>query len=221
MATTFTTPEPVVQTPLLPGDGGNGFHNNGGGNNGDRRPSTSDNDKKYHLAIWFLMASITMMFMGFSSAYIIRQGFAPDWQALGVPSALLASTVALIISSLTLELARRALKQGKGSVFKQWLAATALLGVGFLIGQVLACQQLMAKGIYLSTNPHSSFFYLLTIVHGLHLLGGLIAMSYVVIGAWRNRFAPGRQVAVDVTSLYWHFMDLLWIYLFLLLFVWR
>jgi cytochrome c oxidase subunit 3 len=169
--------------------------------------------------MWLALASIAMMFMAFTSAYVIRMG--DDWAPISIPSALWLSTGVLLTSSFTIELARKALKRGLGDLFKRWLWVTTFLGIAFLVGQLLAWRQLAVKGIYLSTNPHSSFFYVLTSFHGMHLLGGVFALFWIVFGAWRNRFAPERTTAVDVTALYWHFMDVLWIYLFLLLFVWR
>jgi cytochrome c oxidase subunit 3 len=160
-----------------------------------------------------------MMFMAITSALVIRQG--DDWSPISMPSALWLSTSVLFASSFTIEWARRSLKRGMSDLFKRWLSVTMLLGVLFVAGQLLAWRQLVLKGIYLSTNPHSSFFYLLTGLHGVHLLGGIIALSWIVFGAWRNHFSKERTTAVDVTAIYWHFMDLLWIYLFLLLFVWR
>jgi cytochrome c oxidase subunit 3 len=101
------------------------------------------------------------------------------------------------------------------------LTVTLLLGVVFLAGQLLAWRQLAAQGIFLGTSPHGSFFYLLTGTHGLHLLGGIIALTYVVFGSWRLRYTRRHHIAVDLTALYWHFMDGLWVYLFVLLFLWR
>jgi len=169
--------------------------------------------------MWLGIASCTMLFMAFSSAYVIRQG--DDWVPISMPSALWLSTSVLFASSFTIEWALRSLKRGFNDLFKRWLSATMLLGVLFVAGQLLAWRQLVLRGIYLDTNPHSSFFYLLTGLHGLHLLGGIVALSWIGFGALRNRFSKERATAVDVTALYWHFMDGLWIYLFLLLFVWR
>jgi cytochrome c oxidase subunit III len=217
--TTVTTRERAVKSKGL-GIGGpsNGSRKNGGGNGGgkDKYRPTPD---KYRLAMWLTMASIVMMFMAITSAYVIRQG--DDWTPISMPSALWLSTGVLFASSVTIELARRSIKHGLNQLFKRWISITTLLGIAFLFGQLLAWQQLVEKGIYISTNPHSSFFYLLTSLHGLHLLGGIFALAWLVYGGLRNRFAPDRTTAVDVTALYWHFMDILWIYLFLLLFVWR
>ena len=120
--------------------------------------------------------------------------------------------------------ARRKLKSRSKS-YKRWLLLTTALGVGFLGSQLLAWRQLVGQGIYVSSNPHSSFFYLLTATHGLHLLGGLLAVAYLLVRTTKlqgnNQAQSGSRAAVGAVTLYWHFMDGLWIYLFLLLFFWR
>ncbi|MCA1591942.1 MAG: cytochrome c oxidase subunit 3, partial [Acidobacteria bacterium] len=111
-------------------------------------------------------------------------------------------------------------------VYKRWLLVTLLLGLGFLASQLMAWRQFVAQGLYIASNPHSSFFYVLTGLHGLHLLGGILALCYLILFAWRKqRPQPAesvrRHVYTDMVALYWHFMDALWVFLFLLLFLWR
>jgi cytochrome c oxidase subunit 3 len=158
--------------------------------------------------MWLALAAITMLFIAMTSAYVVRLGFDPNWRAIRMPPILLVNTVVLLASSVTMEKARRA----PGA---KWFMVTLLLGLSFLGGQLAAWRQLSMAGIYLGTNPHSSFFYLLTGLHGLHLLGGVAALSHVVFSQMN------RERWVDVTALYWHFMDGLWIYLVALLFGWR
>jgi len=155
------------------------------------------------LGMSFALAAIAMMFLGLTSALVVRQGLDPGWRAIPMPRLLLANTLVLLASSVALEKARRAAGP--------WLAATVLLGLVFLTGQLIAWRDLAAQGLYLSNNPHAAFFYLLTGLHGLHLLGGLGALA----------FSAARRTWLEITALYWHFMGALWIYLFLLLFVWR
>lgn len=188
---------------------------------------------RYRLGMWIGLASILMLFAAFTSAYIYRQGLAGDWQPIRIPGILWIGTVLLIASSVALELARRGLARGEIPAFQLWLSITALLGIGFLFGQITAWRQLAASGIYLASNPNSSFFYLLTGAHGVHLLGGVIALGWITLRAWRRdtllamegdrlrSVAVRREAIVDATALYWHFMDALWIYLFALLLVWR
>jgi hypothetical protein len=109
-------------------------------------------------------------------------------------------------------------RHGSLPELRKWLLITLLLGLGFLLGQIVAWRQLAARGIYLATNPSSSFFYLLTATHGLHLLGGIIGLSGVLTATWR-KLTPGGRTGVAVASIYWHFMDGLWIYILLLLLV--
>jgi cytochrome c oxidase subunit 3 len=165
------------------------------------------------------MASILMMFTALSSAYIVRAASSSDWQPLAMPRILLLSTGLILVSSVTLETARRKLKSAATGAYKSWLLLTMLLGFGFVASQLLAWRQLVSQGVYVASNPHSSFFYLLTAAHGVHLLGGLTALLYLAI---RTRVGkqdvPKMQAGADAVTLYWHFMDFLWLYLFVLLF---
>jgi cytochrome c oxidase subunit 3 len=104
---------------------------------------------------------------------------------------------------------------------RRWVGITAVLGAAFLALQYAGWAQLAARGIYVASNPSSSFFYVLTAAHGLHLLGGVIALSYVVYRIWRPTVWITREAVVESTALYWHFMDGLWVYLVLLLAFWR
>ena len=180
---------------------------------------------RYRTGMWVAMASILMLFTALTSAYIVRAASSNDWQPLTMPRILLFSTALIVISSGTLETARRRLKDALVAAHRRWLVLTVALGVGFLISQLLAWRQLVRQGIYVSSNPHSSFFYLLTATHAVHLLGGLLALVYLSL---RTRAAEENQLAVvkaqgaaDAVTLYWHFMDVLWLYLFVLLFFWR
>jgi cytochrome c oxidase subunit 3 len=166
-----------------------------------------------------------MLFVSLTSAYIVRQipalnGGQVDWISLEMPPVLWLTTAALVLSSVTIEIARRALKRNEYHRFNRWITITTLLGIGFLVGQLIAWRQLAEQGIFVNTHPHSSFFYLLTSLHGVHLLGGVIALCFVTVAALRMRIGMKKRSAVSVTTLYWHFMDGLWIYLFLLLFFW-
>ena len=182
--------------------------------------------RKYRIGMWVGLASILMLFIALTSAYIVRGvpalgGGQNDWLPLDMPPVLWLNTILLLISSVSIELARRALKQNEYGRFKKWISLTTLLGVAFLAGQVIAWRELAAQGIFINSHPHSSFFYLLTSLHGVHLLGGVIALGYVTFAALRMRIGFKRRAAVDVTAIYWHFMDGLWMYLFGLLFFFR
>ena len=204
---------------MPPGPNGNGSKRK----DAFREPDSRGN--RYRIGMWVALASIAMMFTSLSSAYIVRSGTANDWVPLAMPRILLLSTVLILLSSVTLEFARRKLKGSLHSEYARYLLLTALLGVGFLISQVIAWRQLAGQGIFVSSHPHSSFFYLLTGAHAVHLVGGLLALTFLWLRSRRKRIEPvvagKRQATADAVTIYWHFMDGLWIYLFLLLFLWR
>jgi len=185
---------------------------------------------------------IVMLFVSFTSAYIVRQGlptydeattsYVRDWLAVSLPSGLLMiNTVLLVLSSITIELARRQLNRqaalapiqtipgvslGNERTFP-WLNVTAVLGIGFLAGQFLAWRTLGDRGFFVATSPSSSFVYLLTASHAVHLAGGLLALAYAVVAPFLGKTLESRRILVDVTVWYWHFMAVLWIYIFALL----
>jgi cytochrome c oxidase subunit 3 len=182
--------------------------------------------QKYRIGMWVGLASILMLFVALTSAYIVRGvpalgGGTDDWVPIEMPRVLWLNTMVLLVSSASIEFARRALGRNQYERFKVWISVTTLLGVAFLAGQLTAWRALAAQGVYVNSHPHSSFFYLLTSLHGLHLLGGVIALGYVTVAAFRMRIGFKRRAAVNVTAIYWHFMDGLWIYLFGLLFFFR
>ena len=177
------------------------------------------------MGMWVALAAILMMFTSLTSAYIVRAASSNDWQPIAMPRILLLSTLFIISSSATIEIARRRLKSALEGSYKLWLLLTAALGVAFLGSQVLAWRQLLRQGVYVTSHPHSSFFYLLTATHGLHLMGGLLSVAYLLVRTSKRR-GSGQvqsryQAATGAVTLYWHFMDGLWIYLFVLLFFWR
>jgi cytochrome c oxidase subunit III len=174
--------------------------------------------------IWVGLGAITMTFAAFTSALIVSQGSASEWKHLTLPPILYINTVVLLLSSFTLEVARR-----KTAAFAHdaairnatpmaWLSATLILGFVFVAGQYSAWLQLKSQGIYLATNLAGSFFYVLTAMHAIHVLGGLTAMTLVI-----RRFASPvlllRKSTLDATAYYWHFMNILWIYLLWILWI--
>lgn len=158
--------------------------------------------------VWIGIAAITMSFTAYTSALFVRQGSGNDWHAIALPKILILNTLLLALSSVTLERGRRRVAQGSdGAVLA---GGTLLLGLAFVVGQVLAWRELVARGLYLSSNPASDFFYVLTALHAIHLLGGITALGYVAI---RLRRTPAPIAAMDAVTLYWHFMGVLWLYL--------
>ncbi len=172
--------------------------------------------------IWVALSAIAMMFAALTSALYVREGSSTDWHHIVLPPIVWFNTLALIASSVTLEVARRRVaafmrgQQVPRSSAMLWLQLTMLLGVVFVVGQYLAWLNLRAQGIYLPTNPNSSFFYVFTGVHVVHVLGGLGGLSRVIL-KFRSSANPLRRSTLDATSYYWHFMGLLWIYLLCIL----
>ena len=225
MAATATRPDQIVSVGLGGGSsprGGNGFHKNGGGHGPD---DFRFSPARYRIGVWVAMGSILMLFVALTSAYIVRSAAAPDWHPVAMPKVLWLSTGLLIVSSITIEFAKRSLKQQRNRLYARWLINTVALGAGFVVSQLFAWRQLVKQGVYLASNPYSSFFYLFTAAHGAHLLGGLMALAYLLMRTTRKRDSVEGELkragSADAVSLYWHFMDALWIGLFLLLMLWR
>ncbi len=215
------TPEIELIIEKKTGDGGGGnlppTGRNGGGDDGKRPRRENGSPNRYYTGMALGIVSILMFFMALASAFLVRRGNGV-WIPVHIPTLMWINTVVLLASSATLEMARHRLSQGRLSVYRNlWLATTAL-GMGFLVGQVVAWRQLAGEGIYLASNPASSFFYIFTGAHALHLFGGLAALVYV---AKRNfdQAQVTRSVAAEVTSFYWHFMDALWLFLLALLYL--
>ncbi len=209
-----------------PRAGGNGSRRNPGGDDGGDGSRYDGVPQRYRIGMWLAVGSIAMLFTALTSAYVMRAG-GSGWDDIQLPGLLWVSTALIVTSSVTIELARRALRRDEYATYRHWLTVSLLLGFGFLAAQVCAWRQLAAQGIYLASNPHSSFFYLLTGLHALHLLGGILGLSFLLWRATRamrdvsKQTALKRRAAADAVGIYWHFMDGLWVYLFALLFFWR
>ena len=197
--------------------------------------------RRARLGLLVGLTGIAMIFISFTSAYVVRQGLPTldprsnallhDWFPVPLPRLLFINTVVLLISSVTMELARRqtarkvALAQltsvpGVAVEAKEgisWLALTVVLGLSFLTGQWMAWRELAASGFYIASSPSSSFVYLLTGMHGVHLLGGVVALLIAGFTFGLRRTTDSQFILVDVTGWYWHFMALLWVYILCLL----
>jgi cytochrome c oxidase subunit III len=175
---------------------------------------------------WVGVCAIFMCFAALVSALVVREGSSTDWRHLVLPRVLYFNTLILLASSYTLELCRERFaaavrpEAGPGATPElsplPWLYRTILLGTIFVIGQFFAWRTLASNGVFLATNPSSSFFYVLTAMHGLHLLGGMAGLSFMA-----RRLARGvtrtQAGALGAMAVYWHFMGLLWIFLFLVM----
>jgi cytochrome c oxidase subunit 3 len=197
--------------PLPPGR--DGFSGEPGGN-GEAAAPQPDNPAR--IGVWLFVGAVTILFAAFSVAYLSRR-HAADWSVGPIPPMLWVNTAVLLMSSATMEWTRASARWDIGEV-RTALTATTALGVAFLIGQVFAWRELVAAGIYLATNPHSAFFYLFTGTHALHLVGGVGGLLYTLRKV-RRLTDPGDAAAlVGPVATYWHFVDALWLYLFLILF---
>jgi cytochrome c oxidase subunit III len=192
-------------------------HGWGGGDGSDSRGSSR---RASFTGLLVLIAASIMVFAALTSAFVVRRGLSDDWTSLPKPPVLFVNTAVLILSSVVLDLSRRALKAGNRSRFNLWWTVATGLGIAFLVGQAYAWRQLNDAGFFISTNPASSFFYVLTASHAFHLLGGVAALVYVDVQALRLRLGPAKRTAIDVAAIFWHFLDGLWVYLMVLLYVW-
>ncbi|MBZ5585186.1 MAG: heme-copper oxidase subunit III [Acidobacteriia bacterium] len=188
----------------------------GGGDSGSRGWSR----RASFTGLFVLLASTTMVFAALTSAFVMRRGIADDWTSTPKPHILWVNTALLLISSVVLDRSRHALKAGARNRFNFWWTAATALGVLFLIGQASAWRELRDAGIFVATNPSSSFFYVFTAIHAVHLLGGLTALVYVDVQAWRLQLGPAKRTAIDVSAIFWHFLDGVWVYLMVLVYVW-
>ena len=215
----------------------------GGGDDGSGPglPDYATRLRRARLGLLVALTPVLMLFVSFTSAYVVRQGLPTldprtntlvrDWIPVTLPKLLLINTGVLILSSLFMELARRQIK-GQAALASAkaapgvssgdqiripWLLMTFLLGLTFLFGQWTAWRQLAASGFYVATTPSSSFVYLLTGTHAIHLMGGVLALFVAGIASLLRRSVATRSIVVDVTAWYWHFMAGLWIYILCLL----
>jgi len=209
---------PQIEPRHLPDEGHSG---DGGGWNlvpteGNLRAVEDRSPEPARTGIWVALAAITMSFAALTSALFVRQGSGMDWQHMILPPILYANTLVLLASSFTLEVARRRLAgyalgiESQIAAPMRWLVITLALGLLFVAGQYVAWLQLKGAGLYLATNPNSSFFYVFTAVHALHVLGGLCGLVYVMSKLRRSIL---RQSTFAAAAQYWHFMDVLWLYL--------
>ena len=189
---------------------------NYGGGEGSSGSNSSFPISKGQVGIWILVTAIIMLFAGLSSAYIVLRGM-PTWQGIELPSLLWPNTAILLMSSVAIELSRRSIRRNDTQSMKRWLGLGGVLGLAFLIGQVAAWKQLVNAGVYVPSTIQSGFFYILTGLHGLHLFAGVVALTVVLGMAMKNRLTAFSHEPLTLCAAYWHVMDGLWLYLFLLL----
>ena len=234
MATTSSRPNGQHGGLLPPQTGGGG----GRGRGGDSMPNYGDRLRRARLGLLVAMTPILMLFISFTVAYLIRRGFLTfdpgsntygrTWLPVHLPwITLLFNTTVLIVSSVSMEFARRSITReaalapvksipgvslGDERHFP-WLGLTTVLGLTFFVGQVFLWTQLASRGFHLYSGPSSSFVYLLTGMHALHLAGGTLALLFANAAAWLQRPVESRRIVVDITAWYWHCMAGLWLYI--------
>lgn len=212
------------------GSGPNGHSGRGGdgddGPNGDSRSTDWTVPDKAHVLTWFLLIVVMMTFGGLSAAYVVTAtNKALEWHPFDLPIQVWISTIIILISSFVYHRGKTALESFDQQRAKTWLTATAVLGATFISSQLLAWLELRSQGFYFSGNPYAGFFYILTAIHAIHVLGGVIALGSVVIGTWNEIYSDERwerlQSLGQVVGWYWHFMGGVWLVLFILLGFWK
>jgi cytochrome c oxidase subunit 3 len=206
-------------------------------------PSYGERLRRYRLGLMLGLSSVVMLFVSFTTAYVVRKAgavwdpasndYVSNWVPLRLPiRILLVNTLILLLSSFTLEYARQRAAQDvalspiigmpgirvSASNALPLVWATVVLGLAFLAGQGYAWHRLQLTNATFATTTSSSFFYMLTGVHAIHLVGGILALLYAGMMTWLHRPPESRRIVVDVTAWYWHFMGALWIYVFALLY---
>jgi len=211
------------------------------GRPGRKLPDYPTRLRRARLGLLVALTPVLMLFVSFTSAYVVRQGLPTldprtnqlvhDWIPVKLPALLRVNTLVLVLSSVGMELARRQTKfAAAAGTTKQvapvpvsaagkmpWLTMTIALGLLFLSGQWMAWKQLAASGFYVATTPSSSFVYLLTGAHAVHLMGGIVALLVAGLFVLLRRPVTTRSIVVDVAGWYWHFMAALWLYILCLL----
>jgi cytochrome c oxidase subunit 3 len=229
--------ENVRQTKFGSGIGANGWKGNRGGSAGGNDGNNDGGDdffgeageyssSKYRIAMWFLLLVIAMTFGGLVGAYIlISSNGVMEWTPFALPFQVWISTFLILASSVSYKISQKALNVGIQEKAKRWLLVTAVFGGMFISSQILAWLELVRRGVYVQSNPYAGFFYILTAVHALHVIGGIAALGYLILRTWQptslfDELEKRKEIS-GVVGWYWHFMDGLWIFLLLLLGFWK
>jgi len=183
----------------------------GGGGDNNPNPDRGSSRSTSITGIIVLMCASTMTFAAMVSAMVVRRGLNSDWNQIGLPRILWWNTAALVLSSIAIDLGRRSLRKNRRAAFNWLWSAGTVLGTIFLVGQVLAWRQLEERGFYLVGHPTTAFFYVITWAHAAHVVGALGAVIYVEYRAMRFQLGPGRRTLVDVSAIFWHFLDAIWL----------
>lgn len=167
-------------------------------------------------ALWIFLAVVTSLFALFISAYAMRMHLG-DWQPLSEPTLLWWNTTLLVVTSVVMQRTVAAARREDAGGVRTGLIGGGALTLAFLIGQIVAWRQLSDAGYFLTSNPANDFFYLLTAVHGLHVLGGLVAWGRTASRLWQGADVAGVRLSVELCAIYWHFLLVVWLVVFTLL----
>lgn len=170
------------------------------------------------LLLWVSIVSLVMMFTALTSAYIVRRA-AGNWLEFSIPTIFYANTLVIVASSITLHAAYAAFKREAAVAYKALLSISFILGIAFVVIQLLGWEEMTAQGLDIKINPSTSFVYALSGLHAVHVLGGLAALAVALVMAFVTKLkrTPARQLRLELTLTYWHFVDILWIYLIIFL----
>jgi len=180
--------------------------------------------RSYKLILLFAMVSMTMMFAGLTSAYVVSQSRA-DWlKNFQLPSGFYFSTIAIIGCSITFHLAKKAIQKDNQSKTTSLLLATLALGIAFVVLQFVGFGQIVQNGYYFTGSASSittTFLYIVVIVHLLHLAGGMISLLIIIYNHFKQKYNSTQTLGIELGAMYWHFLDFLWVYLFLFLYFFK
>jgi cytochrome c oxidase subunit 3 len=181
-------------------------------------------ERSAKLILLFAMASMTMMFAGITSAFVVSKSRA-DWlKDFQLPTAFYWSTLVIIGCSVTFHLAKLAIKKDQNSKTSMYLFLTLLLGCSFVGLQFLGFSQIISEGYYFTGQASSittTFLYIVTLVHLLHLAGGIISLLIIIYNHFKQKYNSTQTIGIELGAMYWHFLDVLWVYLFLFLFFFK
>lgn len=177
-------------------------------------PTFSFNPKKFML--WLGIVSIIMSFAGWTSAYLVRRAEG-NWVEFEIPRLFWYSTAVLLLSSISMQVALRAAKKDNFGLLRMTISITFALGLVFLWLQIRGFYELVQQNLYLVGNPSVSFFDVFIFIHGLHVISGLIVLCFALVAAWKMNIHAKSMNQMEMSALYWHFLDGLWLYLFVFL----
>ncbi len=168
--------------------------------------------------LWIAIASIVMMFAGLSSAFIVKRSQA-NWLSYNIPLVFYYSTALILLSSISIMMAKKFFIERRIGRYTFWLGVTTVLGLLFVVFQYIGFSDLWAQGITISRNVSFSFLYVIVGLHALHVLGGIVALIVLFIKSLRRKIKVYSPVSIDIMGTYWHFVDILWLYLLLFLII--